>query len=82
MENGELIGYNYYDFHLDAWNYRGDDPSFKIDFLDEEKRKKVEFKVVYDKTIEGAYQFFTPDYLRFHVPSEHTVNGMQYDAEV
>ena len=56
--------------------------SYKIDFLNEEKRKKVEFKIVYDDREADGYQVFIPNYFRFHSPSEHTVNGMQYDLEV
>ena len=56
--------------------------SYKIDFLNEEKRKKVEFKIVYDDRIADGYQVFIPNYFRFHSPSEHTVNGQQYDLEV
>lgn len=75
VTNAELIGYNYYDFPLDAWNFRPDDPSLKIDFLREDMREKVEFKVVFDDTIPNGYRYFRPDYLRFHSPSEHKVNG-------
>ena len=82
VDHAELIGYNYYDFPLQTWNYNADDKSYKIDFLEEEKRKKVEFKIVYDDRIENGYQFFIPDYMRFHSPSEHTVDGQHYDLEV
>ena len=82
QSDAELIGYNYYDFPLNAWNYRDNDPSLKMDFLDEDKRKKVEFKIVYNEKIENEYQMFIPDWFMFHVPSEHYVDGKQFDAEV
>ena len=37
---------------------------------------------MYDDRIENGYQFFIPDYMRFHSPSEHTVDGQHYDLEV
>ena len=80
--DAELIGYNYYDFPLNAWNFREGDPSLKMNFLDEEKRKKVEFKINYNDKVENDYHIFIPDWFMFHIPSEHTVDGKQFDAEV
>ena len=78
-ETSELIGYNYYNFPLESWNFDESDPSKKIDFQDETQRKNVEFRITFH---DETSSYFTPKQFHFHAPSEHSIDGELYDAEV
>ena len=73
----EIIGYNYYDFvktgHSDS------DFSRKIDFNDDALRANAELQLTF---ADESQSYFTPKQFHFHAPSEHTVDGYLYDAEV
>ncbi len=72
----ELVGYNYYDF---AANTKVDDVTYTSGFLDESRRAEAELQITF---ADGSKSFFTPLQFHFHAPSEHSVDGKLYDAEV
>ena len=74
----EIIGYNYYDFVKQA-GFSDTDFSQKIDFDDNQLRANAELQITF---ADESQSYFTPKQFHFHAPSEHTVNGYLYDAEV
>jgi len=73
----EIIGYNYYDFVKAG--YAVDDVSHKLDFSDDQLRANAELQITF---ADDSQSYFTPKYFNWHTPSEHTVDGYQYDAEL
>ena len=73
----EILGYNYYDFVKAG--YSVSDPSMKIDFSDDQLRANAELQITF---ADDSQSYFTPKYFNFHSPSEHTVDGASYDAEL
>ena len=71
-----LIGYNYYDFKA---SFDPADPTYTTVFADEAKRAESELQITF---ADGSKSFFTPKQFHFHAPSEHSVDGELYDAEV
>ena len=72
----ELKGYNYYDFGNNA---SAEDVTYTTGFLDEQQRNEAELQITF---ADGSKSFFTPKQFHFHAPSEHSVDGKLYDAEV
>ena len=73
----EIIGYNYYDFVKTG--HSPTDFSRKIDFEDNALRQNAELQITF---ADESQSYFTPKQFHFHTPSEHTVDGNLYDAEV
>ena len=73
----EIIGYNYYDFVKAGFS--DTDFSQKLDFGDDQLRANAELQITF---ADESQSYFTPKQFHFHAPSEHTVNGNLYDAEV
>ena len=73
----EIIGYNYYDFVKTGFS--DSDFSQKIDFNDDTLRANAELQLTF---ADESQSYFTPKQFHFHAPSEHTVDGYLYDAEV
>ena len=72
----ELVGYNYYDFASDA---KASDPTYTTSFANQALRSQAELQITF---ADGSKSFFTPLQFHFHAPSEHSVDGKLYDAEV
>lgn len=74
-----LIGYNYYDWSLPSVTPAADSPAMTVGFMDESQRLQSELQITFP---DGSKSFFTPKQFHFHAPSEHSVDGKLYDAEV
>ena len=75
----EFIGYNYFDFPVHTDTFKDDDLTFTISFSDNQLRQNAELQLVHD---DGSKGYYTPLQFHFHAPSEHTVDGKNYDLEV
>ena len=72
--NMQVLGFNYENFA----NYEAD-ISWEAAFIGATFKSKAEYLVVYpDKSAD----IFEPVSLRLHSPSEHTIDGKHYDAEM
>jgi|Transcript_18722 carbonic anhydrase len=74
----EVVGYNYYDFKVNS-QFKSSDPTFTTYFDSEVLRKQAELQLTF---ADGSQSYFQPLQFHFHAPSEHTVNGKNYDLEV
>jgi carbonic anhydrase len=78
-EKMEIIGYNYYNFPLNNALDPDSDPAWTTGITDDIKRRKAELNITFK---DGSKEYFTPKQFHLHAPSEHSVNGKLYDAEV
>ena len=74
----ELMGFNYYDFKQNS-KFSAADPTLTTYFDSEPMRTNAELAITFP---DGSQSYFTPLQFHFHAPSEHTVDGKYYDAEV
>ena len=85
-EKMEVIGYNYFNFPLTADDFKEFptkiDPTWKVDFP-KENAKGVKNRAELNITFwDGSKEYFTPLQFHMHAPSEHSVDGKLYDAEL
>ena len=64
----KIIGYNYFDFRLDSTSYAGA-PDKTMAFPE---KAKAQLEVT---SVDESKALFTAKNIRFHAPSEHTIDG-------
>ena len=74
-----VTGYNYYDFIVNKSTYSASDPTMTTYFDNNLLRMNAELELTF---ADGSQSYFMPLQFHFHAPSEHSVNGKLYDAEV
>lgn len=73
----EVIGYNYFDiFQTVDWSSKD---SMTLTNFPEPRRNDAELQLTF---ADGSKSYYEPLQFHWHAPSEHTVNGKQYDLEV
>ena len=72
--NMQVLGFNYENFS----NYEAE-ISWESSYIGASFKSKAEYLVVYP---DASADIFEPVSLKFHAPSEHTVEGKSYDAEM
>ena len=73
-------GFNYYNFPLSEEYDLVFDPSLVTEFPDMDgKLSKVELRIT---SKDRSNEYFTPLEFSFHAPSEHTIEGQQFDLEM
>ena len=75
----QIMGYDYYDFPITSSSLDRADKTYTTTFTNEGQRKKAEFEITFP---DGSVGYYTPIQFHFHTPSEHTVDGKNYDLEV
>lgn len=74
-----VTGYNYYDFIVNKDTFKTTDPTMTTYFNDDKMRQGAELELTF---ADGSQSYFMPLQFHFHAPSEHSVDGKLYDAEV
>ena len=76
----EIIGYNYFNFPITDAIFSVDDVAWTTQIPDMNgKREKAELAITFS---DGSMEQFTPKQFHLHAPSEHSVDGKLYDAEI
>ena len=76
----ELIGYNYFNFGVTDAIFSADNLAWTTTLPDADGAlEKAELEITFH---DGAKTSFSPLQFHFHAPSEHSVDGKLYDAEM
>ena len=76
----EIIGYNYFNFHITDLNFSADNLAWTTTLPDADGAlEKAELELTF---FDGIKTSFSPLQFHLHAPSEHSVDGYLYDAEL
>ena len=79
-ETMELIGYNYFNFHITDTLFSADSLAWTTELpADDGSLEKAELEITF---FDGTKTSFSPLQFHLHAPSEHSVDGLLYDAEM